>query len=135
MMRTNSPQPAGQSGQILGFQRATPGVSVSSGINRTSCLAGSPQPARAPPAPVTAVSLMKLRRSISVVTGEAVVGRLLFLMTVDAKAHRVIDRAPRDRHTCDIAVAVRTLHLSANVWSVIEAHRGLFDPAVDALPG
>src|SRR5438105_6121622 len=88
--------------------------------------------------PVTAVSLMNDRRSIDMgleVAGQAVVGRLPCLMTVDAEAHRVIDVALGDRLVRDVTVTRGAVDVVADVRRVVEAHVHLRREAVDALPG
>ena len=55
-------------------------------------------------------------------------------MTIDAKAHRVIHRALRDRHLGQVAVAHRAIDSGSNMRSVIESHMGFFVKSVNPLP-
>ena len=68
-------------------------------------------------------------------TRQAVVGRPLLLVAINAKAHRVIDHALRNRHLHQITVTSRTLHLRPDMRRVIESHVSLSDESVDTLPG
>src|SRR5687768_5524569 len=63
--RTVSPQPDAHEGHTLGFHTAWPGTMSSSGTKRISVFSGLPQLASAALVPEIAVSLMKERRSIS----------------------------------------------------------------------
>src|SRR5205814_890724 len=92
MTRTVRPHPAAHNGQTPGFHVATPGMMSSAGTNRTSGAAGLPQPESAALVPVTAVSLMKERRSIGgdvplEMAGQAVDRDLPCGVTVHAIAH------------------------------------------------
>src|SRR5687767_5139777 len=123
MTRTVRPQPARHNGQTLGFHTATPGTMSSSGTKRMSWVSGLPQLASAALVPVTAVSLMKERRSIiSEVTGQTVDRRLVFPVAAHAEAHVEIDVPLRDRLLANVAVTRRALHLGADVRSVVELH-------------
>jgi hypothetical protein len=77
---------------------------------------------------------MNRRRSISIVTSEAIVRSALLLMARDAKAHRVIHSSLGHCHLRDIAVACRALDARANVRRMIEAHMCFFEKSVNALP-
>src|SRR5262249_30534939 len=78
----------------------------------------------------------KLRRSIdiSVMAGQAIDRCLPLRMAVHAKAHRVVDRAARDRHLGDVALAFGAINARPYVWSVIEANVRLLAPPVHPLP-
>src|SRR4051812_35079136 len=66
--------------------------------------------------------------------GQAVIGGVLFPMTVHAITHMEIDIALRNRLVRDVAVTGRALDVGADVWRVIEPDvRGRSVP-VDALP-
>src|SRR4029077_6356873 len=110
MTRMVVPHPALHCGHTPGFSSASPGVRSSSGTNRISSCSGLPQLASVTAPPVTAVSLMKFRRSMIgndlEMTREAVVRRLLLAMTVHAESHRVIDLALGHRHLGDVTVTV-----------------------------
>ena len=67
-------------------------------------------------------------------TSEAIVRCPLLLVTIDAKAHRVIDRALRHGHLREIAVTGRALDLSENVRRMFESHVGFFEKSVNAFP-
>src|SRR5439155_8448648 len=112
----------------------TPGTSWSSGMKRMSWCSGCPQLASAAPVPLTAVSLMKSRRSMSIVTGEAIVRCVLLPVTVHAEAHVDIDVALRHRLLRDVAVAGGALHIGAKMRRVIEAHVRSLRIPVHALP-
>src|SRR5882762_8462599 len=108
--RTVRPHPAAHSGQTPGFHAATPGMMSSAGTNRTRGAAGLPQPESAALVPVTAVSLMKERRSIG---GNVPLG---------------------DGLLPDVAVTRRALDLCADMRRVVELHVRGRRVAVDALP-
>src|SRR5262245_32716494 len=132
--RTVRPQPAGQSGQMLGFQTATPGTSCSSGTNRIRRCSGFPQLVSVTLVPVSAECFMNWRRSISVVAGEAIVRRASLFVTVDTKAHRVIDHALGDDHLRQIPMTRGTVDTRAKMGCVVETHVRFFDESVHALP-
>src|SRR5258705_671580 len=137
--RTVRPHPAAHSGQTPGFHAATPGMMSSAGTNRTRGAAGLPQPERAALVPVTAVSLMKERRSIGgdvslEMAGQAVGRDLPFVVTVHAVPHRQLDVPLGDGLLADIAVTRRALDLRADVRRVIELDVGGRRVAVHALP-
>src|SRR6516225_610266 len=132
--RTVNPQPAEQSGQILGFQTAMPATSRSSGMNRIRWYSGLPQLARVALVPVSADSFIKERRSILIMTGQAVVGRALLFMTIDTKTHGVVHDALRHSHLRKIAVACRAFDFRADVRRMVETDVGFFVESVDALP-
>src|SRR5439155_5738829 len=140
MTRTCNPQPAWHKGQMLGFHSATPGTSSSSGTKRIRWFSGLPQLASVALVPVTAESFMNARRSMALmsrsskVTRQTIVGCVLALMTIDAKAHAQIDNALGDRLPADVAVTGRALDAGADVGRVVEAHVRLGRVAVDALP-
>src|SRR6185436_10326086 len=115
MTRTVMPHPALHSGQTLGFHSAIPGTTSSSGTNRMIWFSGLPQLASVALVPVMAVSLMKSRRSTSVVAGQAVVGRLLLRVAVHAEAHVVIDDALGHGLIVEIAVAGGAVHARSEV--------------------
>src|SRR5262245_2176902 len=85
---------------------------------------------------------MKSRRSMwregfsraSVVTRQAVVGRLLLAMTVHAETHVVIDDPLSDGLVVQIAVTVDALDLRANVRRVVEAYVRFVRETVHTLP-
>ena len=52
---------------------------------------------------------MKRLRSISVVTGQAVVRRPLLPVAIDAESHRVVDDTLSDRHLREIAMTGRAV--------------------------
>src|SRR6185436_8436235 len=131
-------QPALQMGQTPFLSSAIPGVRSSSGMNRISWFSGLvvEHAAMAVAPPVTAVSLMKDRRSIPLeVAGQAVVGRLPCLVTVHAEPHGVIDVPRRDRAAGDVAVTGGAVDVIADVRRVVEAHVHFRREAVDTLPG
>jgi hypothetical protein len=56
-------------------------------------------------------------------------------VTIDAKAHRLVDDAFGDRHLREISMTRSALHACADVRRVIEPHVRLFDESVYRLPG
>src|SRR5207253_4639437 len=138
-----SPQPARQSGQMLGLSSATPGTSSSSGTKRMTWCSGLPQLARVALVPQMAVSLMKSRRSITVdgvrspplkMTRETVVRRPFLPMTVHAESHIEIHIALGHRLLGDVAVTRRAIDVRADVRGMVEAHVHLVRVPVDPLP-
>src|SRR5258707_11073104 len=114
--RTVRPHPAAHSGQTPGFHAATPGMMSSAGTNRTRGAAGLPQPESAALVPVTAVSLMKERRSIGgdvplEMAGQAVGRDLRFVVTVHAVPQRQLDVPLVDGLIPGFAVTRRAPHL------------------------
>src|SRR5256885_15078270 len=106
------------------FSSAMPGVRSSPGMKRISCFSGllGPPAAMAAAPPLTAVSLMKDRRSIDMgleVASQAVVGRLPCLVTIHAEPHRVIDVALGDGLLRDVAVTRRAVDVAAEVRRVV----------------
>src|SRR5688572_19751277 len=87
---------------------------------------GLPHAVSAAVVPVMAVSLMKCRRSIgltqSVMTGQAVVGRLLFLVAVHTERHVNVHGASGDGLLLLVAVTSRTRDFGADVRRVVELH-------------
>src|SRR5437867_9693714 len=134
MTRTIKPQPAGQSGHTVGFQTEMPGVILSSGTKRIRRYSGLPQLASVTLPPVSAVALMNRRRSILVVTRQAVDRCLFRLVTSDAKAHRVIHRPLGHRHGRQITVTAGTFDPRLDVRCMVEANVSFFNEAVHALP-
>ena len=67
--------------------------------------------------------------------GQAVVGRALLLMTIDAKTHSVVHDTLSDRHLRQIAVAGRAFHLRADMRRMIETDVRFLVKAIDPLPG
>src|SRR5262245_61165265 len=126
IMRTVNPQPDAHSVHTLGFIVAMPGMMSSSGTKRMISFSGLPQLASAALVPVTAVSLMKERRSIrndrstSEMTSQTVVRSLALAMTVHTKAHRHVHVSLRGALRFNVAVAGRALDVRANVRRVIE---------------
>src|SRR6516162_7050649 len=112
--RTVNPQPAEQSGQMLGFQTAMPATIRSSGMNRIRWYSGFPQLARVALVPVSADNFTKERRFILVMTGQAGVRRAFLPMTIDTKSHGVIHDTLRHRHICKISVTSDAIHLRAD---------------------
>src|SRR5918995_854853 len=86
---------------------------------------GFPQLASAALVPLTAVSLMKERLSISSdpcleVAGQAINGRLALVVAVDAEPHRVLDVSLRNRLLGDVAVTGGAVDLCADMGRVVE---------------
>src|SRR2546427_2149924 len=83
---------------------------------------------------------MNARRSMALVcrssemTGQTVVRCVLFLMTIDAKAHVQIDDALGDRLAADVTVTGRALDAGPDVRRVVEADVRLVRVAVHTLP-
>ena len=95
---------------------------------------GFPQLVSVAVVPVSAEIFMNCRRSISVVAGEAVVGSASLLVTVDAKAHSVIDHTLGNRHLRKIPMTRRAFDTRAKMRCVIEANVRFFDKSVHPLP-
>src|SRR5258705_11803864 len=136
--RTVRPHPAAHSWQTPGFHAATPGMMSSAGTNRTRGAAGLPQPESAALVPVTAVSLMKERRSIGgdvplEMAGQAVDRDLPCGVTVHAVPHRQLDVPLGDGLLAAIAVTRRALALCADMRRVVELPLRWRPGAVDAL--
>src|SRR2546426_886098 len=70
-----------------------------------------------------------------IMTGQAVDGRPLFLMAINAKAHRMIDGALGDGHLHDIPMAVRALDFRPDMRRMIEPDVRFPDESVNPLPG
>ena len=66
---------------------------------------------------------------------QAVVGRGVFPVALNARAHGVRHGLDRNRHGSDISVALRASDLGPGVRRVAELHRSRFLEPVDALPG
>src|ERR1041384_3401843 len=137
--RTVRPHPAAHSGHTPGFHAATPGMMSSAGTKRTRGAAGLSQPASAALVSVTAVSLMKERRSISdwvplEMAGQTVGRDLSCVLAVHAIPHRQVDVPLRDGLFRDVAVTGRAFNLCADVGRVIEPHVRHRRIAVDPLP-
>ena len=77
---------------------------------------------------------MNRRRSISVVARQAIVGRALLLMTIDAKPHGVVHGPLGNRHLRKIAMTHRAIDTRADMRRMIETHVRFFKKSVDALP-
>src|SRR3954465_6876718 len=67
-------------------------------------------------------------------TRQAVIRRVLRLMTVHAEPHRVIHRTFRDGLLREVAVAGRAIDAGADVRRVVEANVRFSGEAVDPLP-
>ena len=68
-------------------------------------------------------------------TDETVVRCLFRLVTLDAKAHRVIDNSFGHGHGCDVAMACGAVDLGANVRRMVETNVRLVEKPVNTLPG
>ena len=68
-------------------------------------------------------------------TGDAVDGRLLLLMTCDTETHRMVDNAFCIRHAPDIPVAFPTGYRSRKMRGMVEAHMRFIIPSINSLPG
>src|SRR3989442_2879777 len=68
-------------------------------------------------------------------TSQAVDRRPLLPVTIDAKSHRVIDDALGDRHLREVAVAVRTVDIGADVGRMVEPHVRFSEESINPLPG
>ena len=141
MTRAVTPHPAAHNGHTLGFQTAMPGVISSSGTKRMTWFSGLPQLASAALVPVIAVTFRKRRRSMSVssawgsvVTRQAVVRRLLFLVAVHAEPHVHVHHPSGDGLLLLVPMAGGAIDSGADVGSVLEAHVGGPRVVVDALP-
>src|SRR5262249_17087837 len=140
------PQPAGHSGQMLGFHTARPPERSSSGTNRTMECSGLPQLTRVAVAPEAAVIFRKSRRSIfspkvkydwlrSEVTRNANDRRIFSPVTRHAKPHGMIHNGAGHRHRAHIAVTGDALNGSCNMRSMVKPHVRFIVPSIDALPG
>src|SRR5687767_1137496 len=81
---------------------------------------------------------MNWRRSILlrlVVTGQAVIRSVALLMTLNTKAHGVIDHALSDCHLGNVPMAGGTLYLSPNVWRMVKSDMSFLRPSIHTLPG
>ena len=65
---------------------------------------------------------------------QAVVGRPLLLVAINAKAHRVIDGALGDGHLREIAMAGRALDFGPDMRRMVEPDVGFPDESVNPLP-
>src|SRR5438552_17369501 len=70
----------------------------------------------------------------SVVARQAVDGRRLLPMAINAKAHGVVDGALGNRHLREIAMTGRALDLCSNMQRVIEPQARFSKEPVNALP-
>ena len=119
---------------MLGLHTAVPGTILSSGTKRIRWYSGLPQLASVALDPVKAEILMNWRRSILVMARQAVVGRPLLLVAIDAKTHRVIDGALGNGHLHDITMTGGAPHLRPDMRRMIEPDVRFPDEPVNPLP-
>ncbi len=75
-----------------------------------------------------------IRSRFSVMASPAIIGYFSFLMTVDAKTHRVVHNTFRNAHLRHVAVAHGALHLGADMWRMVESDMRFIVPPIDSLP-
>jgi hypothetical protein len=125
MTRAITPQPALQSGQMLGFQVAMPGTRSSSGMKRmTWCSGLAARRQRGGGAgdrgELDEMSAVHQRDLNSDKSGNRSTPALF--MAVHAEPHVHVHRAARHRLFDLAAVAIRALDLGANVRRMLEPH-------------